>query len=577
MNSIVYVGFALFALPLFLLPGWMWLRRAGVDPVVAAYAGFGATVAAAAAVVAIGLLLPWSVAATCSGGALLFVVSAVWCAWTAPRPLLPPRRDLAGIAVFVVATAGVAAFSAVPSAPQAGYPPNGVGGGLVHSARWPVMSIDNVLPYRTGQVALHKLGGEQVRDGYSPGWWIVDRGPLTGLAFAFAVGAAQVDVPPQDIQADRPRMTVVDDYGFWAYGIVAIMLNMALVLGVYLLGHVWLGRRVALVAALVVALAPGVFLNTLYTWPKQAVAYFVLAAAACVLRRRPLLGGVLATLGYLCHPGGLYWIPAVAVLLWCAARADGGRRPWRALGRYAAGAVAAAIPWQVYCSAIVHGSSRWTFSPLGYAIEDRSDAAGELGRAWDGFVDRGPLDALWVRTQSLFDSLAPVDLARSVPAPPPGGSRGHEVALLWIEAHGYSFWGMLGIALTPVALVVASRRWPESRPLLLWLALPGLVIAWLAAGLVPPFISQNAFAVVGLLALLAAVALTTLSRAWRIALVAAIGAELLTVAWPVLYAPFNVGDASRIAFTAVALGAQLALLAALAAAVGLLTGRARRR
>ena len=499
-------------------------------------------------------------------GAVLFALSALWCGLTAPRPLLPPRADLAGVLVFLVAFAGVAAFSAVPSAPQAQYPLNGVGAGLVHSARWPVMSIDNVLPYRTGQVALHKLGGEQVRDGYSPGWWIVDRGPLTGLAFAFASSVGRGDVPPDDIQAVRPMITVKDSYGFWAYGIVAIMFNMAIVLAVYLLGHVWRGRRIALVAALVTALAPGIVLNALYTWPKQAVAYFVLVGAVFALRRRPLLAGAVGTLGDLSHPGGLYWIPAIGVLLWLVAREHGDRRPLRRLAAFAGAAIAVALPWQLFCSLVVGASSRWTFSPLGYVIDDRTDALRELGPAWDGFRERGLLDALWVRTESLVMSLVPQDLMRT-PVVPPGGSRGHEIGLLWIEAHGYAFWGMVGLALVPVALAVAIRRWPEARTLLVGFVVPGLAMTWLGAGFLPPFISQNAFAVVGVIALLAAGALVTIAPRWRLLLVAAIAFELLTVVWPVLYEPVNVSAGPKLLFTGAAVLAQLALIVALAFAV----------
>lgn len=276
------------------------LRRAGVAPLIALYAGFGVTAAAAAVVVAIGLLLPWPVATTCTVGAALFALSALACGLTAPRPLLPERADLAGVLVFLVAFGGVAAFNAVPSVPDAQYPMNSVGGGLVHSARWPVMSIDNVLPFRTGQVALHKLGGDDVRDGFSLGWWITDRGPLTGLGVAFAAGSAQVGVPADDIQAVRPAITAKDAYGFWAHGIVAIMFNLAIVLGAHLLGHVWTGRRIALVAALVTALAPGVFLNALYTSPKQAVAYFVLIGAVFGLRRVDAL-----------------WVRSESLTAWC--------------------------------------------------------------------------------------------------------------------------------------------------------------------------------------------------------------------------------------------------------------------
>ncbi len=49
MSSLVYIALAAALPPAFLLPGWLWLRRCGVEPLVAVYAGLGATVAAAGA------------------------------------------------------------------------------------------------------------------------------------------------------------------------------------------------------------------------------------------------------------------------------------------------------------------------------------------------------------------------------------------------------------------------------------------------------------------------------------------------------------------------------------------------
>jgi hypothetical protein len=120
LSTVTYFSFALLLLPLFGMPGWLWLRRAGVDPLIAIYAGPGVSALAGAALVALGVVLPWSVSTTCIVGAVLMVVAAVVCGATSPRPLAPPRADLAGLGVIAVAFVSMAAFSAVPANPSAG-------------------------------------------------------------------------------------------------------------------------------------------------------------------------------------------------------------------------------------------------------------------------------------------------------------------------------------------------------------------------------------------------------------------------------------------------------------------------
>lgn len=566
MNSLVYIALAVALPPAFLLPGWLWLRRCGVEPLVALYAGFGATVAGAGAIVGLAVVLPWSVPTTCAGGAVLMLAASAWCARTAPRPLLPDRPDLAGVAVFCVAFASMAAFTALPSRPTGNYGAVTVGPGLADSARWPGAPSDNTLPYRTGQVALHKLGGAQIRDRYAVGWWLSDRTPLTGLTFAFAAGVARVHVPVEDPTLRPPPMQVTDEAGFWAYNLVAIFLNVALVLGTFLLARTLRDRRTAIVACLAVALMPGVFLNAVYTWPKQAVAYFLLVAAAFALRRRPVLTGAFGALGYLCHPGGVFWLPALAILLGAACRDVAGalRGP---LLRFAAAAAVVAAPWTLFTSQVMHATSRWTTAPLGYLMKDPTHLGRELGRAWRAFSDQDLLAAGWTRLQSAFDSLAPIDLSYGVtPGAPLGAVR--QLDLHWVDAHGYAFWGMVGLVLFPAAVVALVRRWPADRALVLRFVLPGAVVVAVASGFTPPFLSQNMFVVLGVLAIFAADALRIASTAWRNALLLAIGIELGTVAYAGLYAPFNIDAAPRALFTAVAVIAQLGLLGALAVATG---------
>jgi hypothetical protein len=560
MHALQYLAFTVAAPVVFITPGWLWLRRAGVSPLLSLYGGLGATTLVAALVVGLGDLLPWSVSLTCTVALLPVAASAVWCWRTAPRPLLPARRELIGIAAFLAAFIGTAAYVAVPSRPFVVSRFFNVSPGLVDSARWPAAPSDNTLPFRTGQVALHKLGGAQIRDKYSVGWWISDRTPLTGLAFAFAAGAAHVHVSSTDPTTQRTVMTLIDGYGFWAYDIVAMLLNLGLILGAYALAREWLGdSRVAAVASLTTALMPGVFLEAIFTWPKQAVAYFLLMAAAFAIRRRPALCGAFGALGYLCHPAGLWWMVGLALLLF--AYRDQAVRATVQLARFAGAALLVVAPWQLFCSLDLHAISRWTYAPLGYLIRDPTHPGSELSKAWSTFTSDGVWHALWVRLQSAAISAFPREL--SLDNVRVGGSYTRDIGWHWLEGHGYSFWGLVGLVLFPALVIATVRRWAELRPVFTRFLFPGLITALIGTGFVPPYLSQNAYVVSGVLAAPAAYALLEAGGKTRSVLLAAVLIELLSIAWVVLFRPFNISAGPEALFVILALGCQLALFATL--------------
>jgi hypothetical protein len=573
VSALTYLSFALEVLLLLTVPGWLWLRRAGVDPLISLYAGPGAGALAGGAIVAVGVILPWSVGTTCIAGAVVMVASAVYCALTAPRPLAPERGELVGLAVFVVAFLSMAAFAAVPSRPYGIWGVDSVGPGRVDTPRWPGLPSDNSLPFRTGQVALYKQGGAEIRDQYAVGWWLSDRTPLTGLDFAFASAALGVHVSSvnlEDMPSTAVPMVIEDSGGFWAYQIVAMFLNLAIILGVYLLARVWRSRRVAAVAALVAALMPGLFLNGIYTWPKQAVAYFVLIGAACALRRRPVLAGACAGLGYLTHPAGLMWIPSIALVL--LLDADLRTRLWGTLLRFLAPLAVLVAPWEFFTSQVMHATSRWTTSPLSYVMTDPTALGSQLKIAWHVFLSRGILLAVWTRLQSTAGSLVPTDLG-STPAAVPHAGFGPQIMVFWSAAHGFSVWGMAGLVLFPFAVVHVARAWLRFRGLLLWFVLPAVIFAELANGFAYPFANQSMFALVGVIAVAAASGLLEARWRTRMAVLAAIAFELLTMVYGGLYRPFDVSTSDAVVLTVIAAAGQLVLLAALASVLDLLPVR----
>jgi hypothetical protein len=552
---------------LFVVPGWLALRRFGAEPVVALYCGLGATAAFAGATVGLAIMLPWSVRTTCIGGLAVLILSSAYCAITAPRPLLPVRTQLAGMIVFGAAFLAAAAFVAAPSDPNNPvWAPGTSGPGRVDSPRWAGLPSDNTVSYRTGQVAFHKQRG-QLRDKFGDGWWVSDRTPLVGLAFAFSVGALDAHIRsdnPAYSSGQAVAMRVKDPYAYWLYNLVAVLMATALILGVFYLALVWRGNaQVATVAALVAALAPGLFLNEIYTWPKAAPAYFVLAGMGLALRRRAFGAGALAGLAYLCHPSAAFWIPSVAIVLLSHVTAA----RLRALARFVLALIVVLLPWQVFTSLYMHAFSRWLFWPLGAVVDTRTNLGRALSEAWRQFVERGAAGNVWVRVESTASSLFPTDL--TAPGLANGMPHFLDAKVYWADAHGFSIWGMLGLVLFPATILFMARRWPRHRRMLALIVVPYVIVAIAAAGFPDTWSSQSAYPLVGLLAIFSAEMLLAVGLSTRWFLWAAIALELLTTAYVCEYNPFNAGVVTLAIFAVLGIGAHLALIAALGRAIGL--------
>jgi hypothetical protein len=566
MTTLSVLG-AMLVLPvLFLAPGWLWLRRCGVSPFVALYGGFGATAAFAAATVGLAQLLPWSVRTTCVAAFAVVVILSLWCWRTAQRPLLPARAGLAGVGVFLAADLAAASFVALPSDPYAFWNVFTIGPGRIESPRWAGQPVDNILPYRTGQVAFFKQGGE-LRDRFATGWWISDRTPLVGLDFAFGAGALGVNMRSDDptLKVDvSTQMQLKDPYAWWFYNFVSILFASAVVLGVFMLAVTWKrDYRIATAAALIAALAPGFFLNEIYTWPKQATAYFILGAASFALDRRALLAGAFVGLAYLVHAVGVFYLLPVALLLLFEANRRGAWGP--ALARFASAAVLVVLPWQLFTSLKLHAISKLALWPLGGFTELRTHPFEALSQAWHGFVARGLLVNVWDRVSSTAFSFFPTDL-QATP------TRNTDVVPFWATAHGMSIWGTLGLVLFPATIIWLGRNWNNERRMVALFVIPFLIPTILAAGsgsYGDAWAHQSAYALVGLLCIWAGLMLLSCKRWARWLIVAAMALELFTVAYGAEYRPYNTGQGTTVLFAVLAIGTHIALIVALLSVLSL--------
>jgi hypothetical protein len=221
-------------------------------------------------------------------------------------------------------------------------------------------------------------------------------------------------------------------------------------------------------------------------------------------------------------------------------------------------------PWVAFTSGVVHATSRLVTWPLGWNMQDPTEPGHQLALAWRHWIRLEPVEPLWVRVQSTAGSLFPLDLGRDLTPGVRSRDAADQAGLLWVNAHGLSIWGIVGIVLFPVVVVSIVRRWPRDRGWLLRVAAPAVVLAELANGFSYPFATQSMFPLVGLLAIATGAALVEASTRLRAVVLTAMALELGTVVYVALYAPFGIGAAPRVLLTAIAAAGHAALLVALA-------------
>ena len=171
------------------------------------------------------------------------------------------------------------------------------------------------------------------------------RGALAGVASAPVVLVAG-GKPPRGLP-NQP-WAPFDAEGFMAYRLAMMAFACTVFLSLWTLTRRLAGRRAAYLALLLAATTPFLVHEVWFTWPKLLAASFVLLAAACVIERRPVAGGLLAGVGYLAHPMALLSYPALGLIaLWPLTGARL-RRPQIGQGLlWAAGAAVFPIAWRL--------------------------------------------------------------------------------------------------------------------------------------------------------------------------------------------------------------------------------------
>jgi Dolichyl-phosphate-mannose-protein mannosyltransferase len=188
-------------------------------------------------------------------------------------------------------------------------------------------TADSVVPYRIVQLVAH--GGSpfgSVAQFYFGSYTFSSRGPLSGLASAPVVLGSGGRPPTGSWGAP---WSPFDPQGFMSYRLATMTFASTALLSVWTLTRRLGGKRAARFALLLAATTPFLIHEIWFTWPKLLAASLVLLSATSLIKRRPLVAGLLLGAAYLAHPLALFSVPSLVLLAFWPLE---GTRPSRPLG-----------------------------------------------------------------------------------------------------------------------------------------------------------------------------------------------------------------------------------------------------
>lgn len=172
------------------------------------------------------------------------------------------------------------------------------------------------------------------------------RGPIPGLA-STPVVLLSGGHPPQAFPEEP--WAPFDYGGFAAYRIAMMTFACTAFLALWDLTRRLLGTQAARLGLLLAATTPFLVHEVWFTWPKMLAAALILAAAICVIERRPFEAGLLAGLGYLMHPVAVLSLPVLGLLALWPLRGARWNRPRIMQGvGLVAGLAVFVLAWRLY-------------------------------------------------------------------------------------------------------------------------------------------------------------------------------------------------------------------------------------
>jgi hypothetical protein len=265
------------------------------------------------------------------------------------------------------------------------------------------LPADNSIPHVASEYLLRDIPFTQERP-MLPGQEVANRPILVSLALVPL--RAAFSMPPKQ-EGPLPRFTYVgtswpdfsvlmkDDFAYLFSLSIGALFNALLVLATGAFAVRATRHSVSLAGAVVALMltSPYFIFQTIFTWPKELAAFFVLFSVIARYRlESPVLAGVSLGLAYLSHPYAVVFLAGFGLHATYTALSDGRIRPEAiAFVRFFAAFVLAIAPWFIW--------TRWI-------VEIPSDLISQNFQAGGARM----IDMLWVRMTNLLNTMLPMHL-----------------------------------------------------------------------------------------------------------------------------------------------------------------------
>lgn len=188
-------------------------------------------------------------------------------------------------------------------------------------------------------------------------------------------------------------LSLVSDFDFRLFLALGITLNALVAVAFYVLLAHFNVRRRFIVAVIFCSLSPYVILHTVFTWPKNLAAFFIIAALILMFcgPRRPIAAGIAFGLAYWSHPLALAFIATfVAYGLWQVFAARQRGEPMRHYAVAASIALLAIALWMFWSHIVMK-------IPSDLVTQNQN-------------MRLGLLNFIWVRFKNIYTTFAPIAL-----------------------------------------------------------------------------------------------------------------------------------------------------------------------
>ncbi len=299
---------------------------------------------------------------------------------------------------------------------------------------------DNYIPYRQAQFFVLQL--DPAKSSFIDEWSVhfFQRTPLMGAVTAGYFNLLD-DTPP--VHYTWSILSADNDQTYAKFQVIASVLNSIFIIPAYFLLLKIFNKKTAAISSLFFVISQFFIYNSVFSWPKSFVAFFILLSWLMLYEKRmryTFAAGLVSGVAYLTHDLAVLYIGASILMLLF-------NRRIREIFAYTASSVILAVPWLLVSGIIFDRPSSFILYPL--SLEGIPQVS-QKKQIIKHFFDTSPLKIINIKLQNFIYVVSPYQLLTS---------EGGQILQKRLWAFGlFSLPGAIGISLSIAAVCGFFRK-----------------------------------------------------------------------------------------------------------------------